>query len=93
MKVNYQKPVIERILDAIQEAKAQNKVVESIELNASEYQELLSHCYQSMPDPKGKRHWQAQLDSTGFKFMGIPIHNTHKKIRWERSTMFEIDPR
>lgn len=83
MRVNYKRPVVERLLDAIHNAKAQNKVIESIELDKSEYQELQNHIYSLRPAPITSREWDAQLKSAGFKFMGIPIRCSDPRV-WRR---------
>jgi hypothetical protein len=83
VKVIYKKPVIERLLDVIYEAKAQNKVIESIELDKAEYQELQSHCYSRRPAPITKREWEMQLKTAGLEFMGVPIRCSYP-IAWRR---------
>lgn len=96
MKVNYKQPIVERVLDAIRDARAQNKTIESIELDKAEYQELQSHCYSLRPAPITKREWDVQLKATGLEFMGIPIRCIDPRV-WRRPApvagMFEGEKR
>lgn len=40
MKVNYRKPISDRIIEVTHEAKAQNRAIESIELSVDEWKQL-----------------------------------------------------